>query len=131
MPSVKGIASDIKNPDATKPGTPDADQGCRDPAGLWKSTQQHLSELTQPVLVYHGAVDHVVGPASVKLLRPALRPEQLEVRDLADSYHVATLDNDAEANFPAACSSCRYIVSRAGNLQMALAGNRQAGNDGG
>ncbi|HXB50506.1 MAG TPA: hypothetical protein VNW50_22340, partial [Streptosporangiaceae bacterium] len=48
---------------------------------------------------YHSAVDHVVGPASIKLLTAALQPGQLEVRELANSYHVATLDNDAEAIF--------------------------------
>ncbi len=36
--------------------------------GLWRITQQHLSELTQPVLVYRSTTDHVVGPASIRLL---------------------------------------------------------------
>ncbi len=98
--SVKGIASDIKNPDAREAGydrTPT--KAAATLPGLWKSTQQHLAGVTQPVLVYHSTVDHVVGPASIKLLAGALRPGQLEVRELADSYHVATLDNDAEAIF--------------------------------
>jgi len=100
VPSVKGIASDIKNPQATELGyerTPT--KAAATLPGLWRSTQQHLSELTQPILAFHSTDDHVVGPASLKVLADALRPGQLEVRELADSYHVATLDNDAEAIF--------------------------------
>jgi carboxylesterase len=100
VPSVKGIASDIKNPDAKEVGydrTPT--RAAATLPGLWRSTQQHLSDLTQPVLVYHSTNDHVVGPASLRVLTGALRAGQLEVRELADSYHVATLDNDAEAIF--------------------------------
>lgn len=100
VPSVKGIASDIKKPDAREAGydrTPT--RAAATLPGLWRSTQQHLSELTQPVLAYHSTDDHVVGPASLRVLTGALRPGQLEIRELSDSYHVATLDNDAEAIF--------------------------------
>ena len=100
VPSVKGIASDIKNPQANELGydrTPT--KAAATLPGLWRSTQQHLSDLTQPVLVYHSTDDHVVGPASLRLLTSALPPGQVEVRELRDSYHVATLDNDAEAIF--------------------------------
>ena len=100
IPSVKGIGSDIKKPLATE------DSYDRTPSkaaatlpGLWKATQRDLAELTQPVLVYHSTEDHVVGPASLRLLTKALPASQIEVRELADSYHVATLDNDAEAIF--------------------------------
>ena len=100
VPSIKGIASDIKNPDSKEAGydrTPV--KAAATLPGLWKATQQHLGELTQPVLVFKSTTDHVVGPASLKLLTDALPPAQIEVRELADSYHVATLDNDAEAIF--------------------------------
>jgi len=107
VPSVKGIASDIKNPEAKEAGydrTPT--KAAATLPGLWRSTQQHLAEVTQPVLVYHSTVDHVVGPASLRLLTAALRPGQLEVEELANSYHVATLDNDAEAIF---AGSLRFV----------------------
>jgi carboxylesterase len=55
--------------------------------------------VTQPVLIYRSTVDHVVGPASMRVLRAALPAAQLAVRDCPDSYHVATLDNDAPAIF--------------------------------
>ena len=62
------------------------------PSRLWRL-------VSQPVLVYRSLQDHVVGPASLEALRAALPDGRLEVRELADSYHVATLDNDAEAIF--------------------------------
>ena len=100
VPSLKGIASDIKKAGADEAGYDRVPvKAAATLPGLWRITQQHLSELPQPVLVFRSATDHVVGPASLKLLAEALPASQLEVRELADSYHVATLDNDAEVIF--------------------------------
>jgi carboxylesterase len=100
VPSLKGIASDVKKPGAAEVGYDRVPvKAAATLPGLWRITQQHLTELTQPVLAFRSATDHVVGPASMKLLRDALPPAQLEVRELADSYHVATLDHDAEVIF--------------------------------
>jgi carboxylesterase len=100
IPSLPGIASDIKKEQATELGydrTPV--KAAATLPGLWKVTREHLGEVSQPVLVYKSTTDHVVGPASLELLRARLPAGQLEVRELADSYHVATLDNDAEVIF--------------------------------
>jgi carboxylesterase len=100
VPSVKGIASDIKKAGSTEAGydrTPV--KAAASLPGLWRTTQEHLAELTQPVLVFHSETDHVVGPASLSLLTRTLPASQVEVRELSDSYHVATLDNDAQAIF--------------------------------
>lgn len=100
VPSLKGLASDIKKEGAVELGydrTPV--KAAASLPGLWRTTQQHLGELTQPVLVFRSTVDHVVGPNSMKALQQGVSQDKLEVRTLADSYHVATLDNDAEAIF--------------------------------
>ena len=96
VPSLKGIASDIK-----KEGVTELAYG-RMPVRalaslpkLWAVTQQHLGDVSQPVLVFLSSTDHVVGPASMRVLRAALPPGRLTVRDCGNSYHVATLDNDA------------------------------------
>jgi len=100
VPSLKGITSDIKSDQATELGYDRVPvKAAATLPGLWRITQRHLKDLRQPILVYQSATDHVVGPASLKLLRSAIPPGQLEVRQLADSYHVATLDNDAQAIF--------------------------------
>ncbi len=44
-------------------------------------------------------MDHVVGPASMKVLEAGLAPALLTLRTCSDSYHVATMDNDAQAIF--------------------------------
>jgi carboxylesterase len=100
VPSLKGIASDVKKEGSSELGYDRVPvKAAATLPGLWRITQQHLKDLTQPILAYRSAIDHVVGPASMKLLREAIPAGQLEVRELADSYHVATLDNDAEAIF--------------------------------
>jgi carboxylesterase len=100
VPSLKGIASDVKKEGSSEVGYDRVPvRAVATLPGLWRITQQHLKDLTQPILAYHSQTDHVVGPASMKLLQEAVPPSQLEVRELANSYHVATLDNDAEAIF--------------------------------
>jgi carboxylesterase len=100
VPSLKGIASDVKKENASEVGYDRVPvKAAATLPGLWRITQQHLSDLTQPILAFRSATDHVVGPASMKLLRDAIPARQLEVRELANSYHVATLDNDADAIF--------------------------------
>ena len=100
VPSVKGIASDIKKPGVTEAGynrTPL--KAAASLPGLWRVTRAELGKVSQPVLAFRSQDDHVVGPASLELLRAALPAGQLEVRPCPDSYHVATLDNDAQAIF--------------------------------
>ena len=100
VPSLKGIASDIKKEQASELGyTRVPVKAAATLPGLWRTTRDHLDELTQPVLVYRSSTDHVVGPASLEVLRAALPESQMEVRELRNSYHVATLDNDAEVIF--------------------------------
>ena len=96
--SLPSIGGDIKNPDAQEGAskrTPVASVATL--PRMWKTTAAGLASVTQPVLVYRSTVDHVVGPASMKVLIGAL--PGAEVRPLANSYHVATLDNDAPEIF--------------------------------
>jgi carboxylesterase len=114
LPSVKGLASDIKKEQAHEVGydrTPV--KAAATLLGLWKATQRDLVKLTQPILVYRSEADHVVGPKSLQVLRAALPASQLEVRTLSDSYHVATLDNDAETIFAGSLDFIR-LHSRVG-----------------
>ena len=98
IPSLPGIADDIKKPGASEGGYKRVPvKAAATLPSLWKLTARHLAEVTQPVLVFRSAVDHVVGPASMQVLKAAL--PAAEVVPLADSYHVATLDNNAPAIF--------------------------------
>jgi carboxylesterase len=114
LPSVKGVAADLKNEQAEEVSydrTPV--KAAATLPGLWKTTQRDLGKLTQPILVYRSETDHVVGPKSLQVLRAALPASQLEVRMLGNSYHVATLDNDAQTIFAGSLDFIRQH-SRAG-----------------
>jgi carboxylesterase len=100
VPSLPGIASDIKKEGVQELGyTRVPVRAAASLPALWRLTQSRLGQVTQPVLVYRSTVDHVVGPASLRVLQAGLPPAQLTVRDCPASYHVATLDNDAPTIF--------------------------------
>jgi carboxylesterase len=114
VPSLKGIGSDIKKEGVHEPSYDRVPvRAAATLPALWKVTQQQLGEVTQPVLVYLSTTDHVVGPASIRVLRSELPAGQLTVRECANSYHVATLDNDAEQIFTGSLEFVR-AHSRAG-----------------
>jgi carboxylesterase len=72
---------------------------------MWRTTVAALASVTQPLIVYRSTEDHVVGPKSMTALMAAL--PGAEVRPLANSYHVATLDNDAPEIFDGTLSFIR------------------------
>jgi carboxylesterase len=112
LKSVPGIASDIKKPGMKEVGYDRVPVAAAvSLARLWGITTKHLNQVTQPLLVYRSAVDHVVGPASMRVLLAGVPGGLVTVRELADSYHVATLDNDAEAIFE---GSLKFVQDHAG-----------------
>lgn len=98
--SRPAIGGDIKKPGVIEPA---AD---RTPVvafaslyKLWKLTVRDLPAVTAPILLYRSREDHVVEPLSAQLLiKGAVNTTVREVV-LENSYHVATLDNDAPAIF--------------------------------
>jgi carboxylesterase len=58
-----------------------------------------LPRISCPVLAYRSRVDHVVPASSGTTLLRGLAGGTVEERVLEDSYHVATLDNDAPTIF--------------------------------
>jgi carboxylesterase len=93
--TIDGIGSDIKKEgpvEAAYPGTPLA-------AGLSlfeavADIGAHLGDIHCPVLLFSSREDHVVDPVNGDVLETAVRGP-VERIVLEDSYHVATLDNDA------------------------------------
>jgi esterase/lipase len=99
-PSWAPIASDIKKPGITELAYPKlptrAVLGLR---RLWTSTRADLGRVAAPVLLYRSVTDHVVEPASGKALLAGIASTDVTEVLLENSYHVATLDNDAPAIF--------------------------------
>ncbi|WP_433021803.1 alpha/beta hydrolase [Kribbella sp. CA-294648] len=100
VPSFPGISNDIK-----KPGV---DEGAYDRmplkalhslSQLWTLTRADLAKVTQPVLLFRSTVDHVVEPSSGRAILAAISSRDVTETLLEDSYHVATLDNDADRIF--------------------------------
>ena len=114
VPSLKGIGSDIKKEGAHELSYDRVPvRAAASLPQLWRLTKERLGDVTQPVLAYHSTADHVVGPASMRILREALPAGQLTARELGNSYHVATLDNDADEIFAGSLEFVR-AHSRAG-----------------
>lgn len=100
VPSVKGIGGDIKKQterEASYTRTPlRAVQSLRQ---LWKVTRADLPMVRQPILLFHSTVDHVVEPENSRALLAEVTSTDVTERLLHDSYHVATMDNDAPEIF--------------------------------
>jgi carboxylesterase len=109
--SVPGVAGDIKKQGAVELGyTRTPVKAAATLPRLWARVQADLDRLTQPILVFHCPEDHVVKPTSVRILRERVTGGNLTVEELTDSYHVATLDNDAERIFT---GSLEFITTHA------------------
>ncbi len=64
---------------------------------LWKQVRADLPRVKAPVMLFRSDVDHVVDDSSPRALLKVL--PSTEVVRLHNSYHVATLDNDADLIF--------------------------------
>ncbi len=100
LPSIKGIGSDIKKVGAREISYHRMPTKAFDSLRqLWKVTRSNLNRVTCPVLLYRSPEDHVVEPVNAQIILNGVSSQQKEERLCPDSYHVATLDNDAPAIF--------------------------------
>ena len=97
LPSVKGIGNDIK-----KPGQ---DEMCNDRIpvrtlaqvhALHRATADAMTRVRQPLLILASTEDHAIGDKNPPYVMQRVASTSKEVVPLTNSYHVATLDNDAE-----------------------------------
>jgi carboxylesterase len=98
--SRPAIGGDIKKPGVAEPA------GDRTPVvafasllKLWKLTVADLPKVRAPILMYRSRQDHVVDDLSSQLLKAGAVNTTVREVMLEDSYHVATLDNDAPQIF--------------------------------
>ncbi len=76
---------------------------------LWRVTVDDLAKVTAPVLLYRSREDHVVDDLSVHLLKTGTVNTTIREVILEDSYHVATLDNDAPTIFEGTVEFLRSV----------------------
>ncbi|MFJ8001662.1 alpha/beta hydrolase [Streptomyces sp. NPDC096310] len=98
--TTKGLTSDIAKEGNTEVGYDRVPLHCAHSLrNFFRLVDGELPRVNQPLLLLHSAVDHVVPPAdSARILG---RVSSTDVREvlLEQSYHVATLDHDAERIF--------------------------------
>lgn len=112
--SRPGIGSDIKMPDMRESAldrTPV--QAFASLQRLWKVTLADLSRITAPILLFRSREDHVVEPLSARLLQARAKATTVREVVLEDSYHVATLDNDAPRIFQGSVEFIQSLVPSA------------------
>lgn len=115
VPSRPGIGGDVKKPGVAEPAydrTPV--RAFASLQRLWPIVLADLGAVTAPVRLYRSAEDHVVEPLSAKLLLTRATATDVEEVILEDSYHVATLDNDAPLIFAGSVEFMRAVVARPG-----------------
>jgi carboxylesterase len=109
--SRPGIGSDIKKPDTVEPAlgrTPV--KAFASLQQLWKVTLADLPRVTAPILLFRSREDHVVEPLSGRLLHDGATNTTIREVILEESYHVATLDNDAPAIFEGSVEFIRSLT---------------------
>ena len=100
MGSLGAIGNDVKKQDVTElayPRTPL--KAAHSQLVAWQSVIRDLPEVTQPVLLLRSPQDHVVPASSSALILSRISSRDVTEILLEDSYHVATIDNDAPRIF--------------------------------
>ena len=85
---------------------------------MWRDIQQNLARVDQPLLIFKSVKDRVVDERSLRLIKARVRSADLTVVRLERSYHVATLDYDAELIFT---TSSAFFQRLAGEEQERVA----------
>lgn len=111
VPTWAGIGSDIKKPGVTELAYPKMPlKAAYQVSKLWLATRADLDRVTQPLLVFRSSEDHVVEPDSTRLLMDKVASTDAGEVVLENSYHVATLDNDAPVIFGGSLDFVRRLT---------------------
>ncbi len=100
LPSLPAIGGDIKKPGVTELAyerTPL--QALHSMVAMYADIAEALPSVRQPVLLFRSPEDHVVPGTSSQLILDTVSSVDVTEVLCEDSYHVATLDNDAERIF--------------------------------
>lgn len=109
VPAFPGIVNDIKKPGQDEGGYPKLPlKAAHSLTKLWSAIKSDITKVDQPLLVFRSVDDHVVEPSNTAWILANVGSKDKEEVVLNDSYHVATLDNDAEVIF----SKSRDFVAR-------------------
>ena len=107
LPAFPGIIGDIAKPGVTEPGYKYIPtKAAYSLSKAWPQVRADLPKVTAPVLLLHSTVDHIVEPENADIVRAEVGSSDVAAIELTRSYHVATMDHDAELIFT---SSVEFI----------------------
>ena len=112
--SFPGIADDIKKAGVGEHGyTRTPLKAIHSLIQAWPGLIEDLPKITAPILYFRSTEDHVVDEASEPIITGRVSSTDVTVVRLEDSYHVATLDNDAERIYQDSAVFVARVTSRA------------------
>lgn len=114
LPALQGIAGDIKKPGVEEAGYDKTPlHALHSQMELWADVRSNLGRITQPLLFFRSPEDHVVDDSSTSIITEGVSSPVADVRQLFNSYHVATVDFDAPRIF---AESDAFIGDHVGQL---------------
>ncbi|MFF1697262.1 alpha/beta hydrolase [Streptomyces sp. NPDC058257] len=100
VPSTKGIASDIALEGSLEIGYDRVPlHAAHSMRRFFQRLDRELPQVTQPLLLLHSPQDHVVPPVDSARILSRVSSTDVTETLLEQSYHVATLDHDADRIF--------------------------------
>jgi len=114
VPTLPGIGSDIALPGATEEAYERLPvRAVAELRALFRTTRRNLSAVQVPLLLATSRTDHTVPPTDSDIVAAGVRGP-VERLSLPRSYHLATLDHDAELLFEASDRFLRAQLPRGG-----------------
>lgn len=110
LPSVGAVAGDVKKPGVTELAydrTPV--RAAVSLSELWTVVRDDLPRVRCPLILFHSPEDHVVEPVNTRMVLDGVGSDDVTDVVLPESYHVATLDNDAPTIFVRSVEFARRV----------------------
>ena len=109
-PKRPSVGDDIKKPGVTEWGYDALPmKGVAQLHRFLKATRSTLPHVQTPTLLFHSTEDHVLPVSNTEIIMSEIGSKDKVRVELANSYHVATLDFDAETIFE---NSHRFILEQ-------------------
>lgn len=98
--AMPGIGNDIKKPGQDEVGYDKTPlKPLHSMVAAWKQVRADLPKVTCPVILFRSVDDHVVEASSAQIILDGIGSSDKDEVLLHNSFHVATLDNDADVIF--------------------------------
>jgi carboxylesterase len=100
VPSGRGVINDIKKPGEDEIGYERIPvKAVAEAVAFHRILKRELPRVRQPLLIFQSHEDHAIPTGSSALILDRVGSEQKDLVALENSFHVATLDHDAELIF--------------------------------